>query len=223
MNPRLKGKTVEELATALLEGEGFRILERRKVIRVGESQVAEVDILAEKDGEVYAVEVKSGRISVTDVRQAFTNARLLGYKPLIVCRGFTDKAAEATAKALGVEVKVFPDFYFFASPEELYRIIERAVYKVITDLSSARIEEIDLEALEVLKSIAFSRSWEEAAQKLEVKEEEFKRILGRLRRKGLITVRGDYDKVRAQALFLLSEFTLIRLLEFLTLEDVKGL
>ena len=83
MNPRLKGKTVEELATALLEGEGFRILERRKVIRVGESQVAEVDILAEKDGEVYAVEVKSGRISVTDVRQAFTNARLLGYKPLI--------------------------------------------------------------------------------------------------------------------------------------------
>ncbi|HDJ97324.1 MAG TPA: endonuclease, partial [Thermofilum sp.] len=75
------GLLVEDLAEGLLVRLGYVIKERRKKIVFEGVEVAEIDYLAEKEGEKYIVEVKAGRISVNDVRQVYTNSVLVNARP----------------------------------------------------------------------------------------------------------------------------------------------
>ncbi|MGP1451067.1 MAG: YraN family protein [Wolinella sp.] len=52
---RAKGDVAEEIGAKFLEGLGFKILERNLYTKFGE-----VDIIAQKDGVIHFVEVKSG-------------------------------------------------------------------------------------------------------------------------------------------------------------------
>ncbi|RLE92087.1 MAG: hypothetical protein DRN04_11290, partial [Thermoprotei archaeon] len=67
MKPKIKGISIENIAEEVLTRRGYRIVGKRYRIKVEGVDIAEVDILAEKDGERYAVEVKAGRVSVTDL------------------------------------------------------------------------------------------------------------------------------------------------------------
>ena len=51
---------------------------RYRIYRNG-VEVGEIDILAvDGNGNTYAVEVKAGKIDISGVRQAYTNAKLIG-------------------------------------------------------------------------------------------------------------------------------------------------
>jgi len=55
--PKIFGDASEDLATAFLEQEGFVVVERNYFAR----KLGEIDIIAQKDGVLHFIEVKSGR------------------------------------------------------------------------------------------------------------------------------------------------------------------
>lgn len=66
------------------------VLQESVPVMVGDSQVGEADLLVEDATGLHAVEVKAGKASVSDVRQAKINAEPLGAAPLVIARGFSD-------------------------------------------------------------------------------------------------------------------------------------
>ena len=55
--PKIFGDASEDLATAFLEQEGFVVIERNYFAR----KLGEIDIIAQRDGVLHFIEVKSGR------------------------------------------------------------------------------------------------------------------------------------------------------------------
>lgn len=121
---------------------------RFKVYRNG-VEVGEVDIVAtDEKGDIYAIEVKAGRVDISGIRQAYINARLIGAKPLVIARGYADEAARELAKELGVEVILLPD-YIFLSIDDLYTVFTNSLSRFLmilleisTKLDSKEIETI---------------------------------------------------------------------------------
>ena len=132
----MAGLAFEDIVIKYLESQGFEILRRRHRIFLNGVEVGEVDIIAERDGEVYAVEVKAGRADISAIRQAYVNATLLNAKPMIVCRGFANEEARELANRLGVEVVVLPD-YALVTLEELENLVQAAVENFVQRLVSA--------------------------------------------------------------------------------------
>ena len=203
MRPKFRGVSLENIAEEVLARRGFRIISKRYRIKVEGVDIAEVDILAEKDGERYAVEVKAGRVSVTDLRQVYANAVLLKAKPLIVCRDFSDEAARKTAELLGVEVLFLPEFLVFVTPEELVYSVKSAVKEVLLELLTPPQVELSSEDVRVLKAIAEADSFRDAAVKLGMEISELGRRVAKLRKKRVL-VGEDYSSLRLRAILLLS-------------------
>jgi len=178
-------RSSESLASWLLEDLGFSVLEFNKRISIGGLEVGEVDMVAEKDGALYAVEVKAGKADTASVKQAFVNASLLKAKPLVVARGADDKAL-ALAKELGVEVIVLPDL-LVAGSDELRSIVVEAVVDSMLWLatlltSCSRLEPGDER---VLQAIASSDTFKEAAEALGVSPEDLARRLASIKGRGV--------------------------------------
>jgi len=203
VKPKFRGVSLENIAEEVLARRGFRIISKRYRIKVEGVDIAEVDILAEKDGERYAVEVKAGRVSVTDLRQVYANAVLLKAKPLIVCRDFSDEAARKTAELLGVEVLFLPEFLVFVTPEELVYSVKSAVKEVLLELLTPPQVELSSEDVRVLKAIAEADSFRDAAVKLGMEISELGRRVAELRKKRVL-VGEDYSSLRLRAILLLS-------------------
>jgi len=194
-----RGFWTEALAFHILESLGFEIVSyRHRVVREG-VEVAEVDAIARKGGELYAVEVKSGRVSTTDVRQALANAQLVGAKPLIVARGFADKSAEVYARELGVEVVLLPDYFHFVSTEELERLVENALVEALSRLLNVSVNGLSEEELKAIKVIAVSRDASEASTRLGLDGKGFSQLISSLREKGVLSESGPFEKLRLQA------------------------
>jgi len=192
-------------AKAILRSMGFEIVGERIPIRRGGFEISDVDLMASKDGELYAVEVKSGRLDVGGVRQAYVNSLLVKAKPLVVCRGFADPSAEILAKELGVEVIVLEDL-FLSDPEELRSMIREEVRRGLMEVLPTVINppKLELIDLDVLRAIASTEGFKEAAESLKISEDDLGRELGRMRRQGKIPrwVR-DYSELREWAISLL--------------------
>ncbi len=206
-----RGALAEELAESLLSRLGYRIVDRRKRVEIAGVDVAEIDIVAEKEGDVYAVEVKAGKVSVTDIRQAFSNAALIGAKALIVCRGFSNEAARLLADKLGVRVLVLDEFLGFVSLDELSRVLERALERSLLTYMLAGLAEAEPEDEKALEALAYSRTPEEAARRLGLGIKELGRVISRLVEKGLIRQAPNYAILRAQAALALDRLRLRRL------------
>ncbi len=174
-------------ARAVLRSMGFEITGERILIRRGGFEISDVDLMASKDGEMYAVEVKSGRLDVGGVRQAYVNALLVGARPMVVCRGFADPSAEALAGELGVEVVELDDV-FLSDPEELRSLIREEVRRAMLEVlpSILRPPELESEDVEVLRAISEAMTFTEAAKILGMNEEELGRSLGKMRGLGKI-------------------------------------
>ena len=113
-----RGKRAEDVAAAILRHEGFEIVDRNYRVELEGELIAEIDIIAEKDGERYAVEVKAGTVGVDAVRQAYVAAEVTGYKPLVMGRRVRP-AAQVLADRLGVEVREFSEFVEVEPVDEL--------------------------------------------------------------------------------------------------------
>jgi len=178
------GYKIEEIASYILEMLGYQILDRRRRIVKDEEEIGEVDIIAKRNGEMYAVEVKSGTISVSDIRQAYMNALFLGFKPLIIGRGISDEAAAITARELGVKYILLPE-YILMRLTDLKELIERILLKFIyiyESIDSSLYREDDIKVLEI---IASTSDISMAAKKLGIGVKNLGKKISAMRRRGL--------------------------------------
>ncbi len=195
----------EKIALRLLEEKGFRVVEVRRKISIDGVDVGEVDaVVIDDKGERYAVEIKAGRIDVHGIRQAVVNAMILGAKPLIVCKGYADDAAEALAKKLNVTVITYEDV-FLVDSEELEFIVETATLEALSEVlelmfsPNIRIKPGDIEKL---RAIAYSSDIFEAAKTLSTTPKELALFIKELRTISKIAKRG-WRGVQLVALLLL--------------------
>jgi len=178
------GYKIEEIASYILEMLGYQILDRRRRIVKDEEEIGEVDIIAKRNGEMYAVEVKSGTISVSDIRQAYMNALFLGFKPLIIGRGISDEAAAITARELGVKYILLPE-YILMRLTDLKELIERILLKFIyiyESIDSSLYREDDIKVLETIVSTSDISM---AAKKLGIGVKNLGKKISAMRRRGL--------------------------------------
>ena len=210
MKPSRRWTASERIAARLLEERGFQVLEFHKRIRIEGVDVGEVDIVARgPDGELYAVEVKAGKVNVQGVRQAYANAKLLNAKPLIVCKGFSDEAAEKTAKALGVEVVTLEDI-FLVDPEELEDIIYQSVMDAIAETVKLLLSpdvRIKPEHIPILKALTEEPSIDDAARRVGVNVRDVISVVEYLRRIAPLSRRG-YRMLQLAASILLIRYRL---------------
>lgn len=168
--------------------------------------VAEVDAIAEdSSGTRYAVEIKAGRLDVSGVRQAYTNAKLLGLKPLVICKGFIDDAAKATADQLGVKVIELSD-QFLVDSEELEIIVRESVENVIDDYITSLLSplpELGNEEILILKALAENPTLADAAQSLNLELTQLLEKVSLLKRKGILPRTRNYRAIRRRAKILL--------------------
>ncbi len=205
MKHKVRSLTLEILAEDILASLGYKIISRNQRIKIKGVDVAEVDIIAEKNGEKYAVEVKAGTVSVTDIRQAHTNAVVLGYKPLIVCRGYSDESARVLAEHLNIEIIKLQDFIALSTPEEVYNLFFDALVDVLLETLKPAYQlsrkEVDVE---FLKTIVEAKNLNEAAGKLGIS---VKKLVNKLKELGLAREAEhgakDFNFLRLQALLTL--------------------
>ncbi|WP_456482784.1 YraN family protein [Methanopyrus sp.] len=131
-----RGKSAEEIAASILRKEGFEVVARNYRVELEDELVAEIDIVAEKDGERYAVEVKAGTVGVDAVRQAYVASEITGYRPLVMGRR-VHPSAEALAKHLGVEVREFSEFVEVEPVDELAAVVSDSLQDRVLKLFSA--------------------------------------------------------------------------------------
>ena len=180
-------RSSERIAARILEEAGFRILEEHKRVMINGVEVGEIDLVAEKEGQRYAVEVKAGRLDVGGVRQAHVNAELIGAKPLAICKGFSDSAAEALAQELGVEVLRLSEL-FVIDQEELETLMREVIEDVVEDLVSYLTSEVKPTEgdAKVLRTIVETSDILEAAGKLGMDVGDLARTIEGLRSRGVL-------------------------------------
>ncbi|WP_243678977.1 restriction endonuclease [Vulcanisaeta distributa] len=130
------GVRFEDYVAELLSRLGLRVLGRRVKVTVnGGVEVGEVDIVAEdSSGNKYAIEVKSGKVDVSAIRQAYVNAKVLNAKPLIVARGFSNDSSKALADELGGVSVINLEEAVVLTIDELRTVIENVIYEAVGDL-----------------------------------------------------------------------------------------
>lgn len=198
-----KGLTAEDVAASLLENLGYSILERRRQVVVGGVKIAEIDLIAkDPDGNVFAVEVKSGKASVTDVRQVYSNSKLIGAKPLLICRGFSDSSAISLAGEFDVRYLLLPEYYLFTL-EDFKEIAKELVYDILTLYFSLKVENVAEDDERIIEVITSSREFSEAARRLGFSEEELGKRISEL---GFFKFSddGSFKYLRLQAFLILS-------------------
>ncbi|BAN90932.1 YraN family protein [Aeropyrum camini] len=202
MAGRRAWRNSEEIAARILERSGFRVLDFHVPIEEGGVEVGEIDIVAEKGGQKYSVEVKAGMADINAVRQAYVNSLVSGMKPMIIARG-ADEGARRLAEKLGVELIVLPDVVV-SSTDDLKEIVEEAVDHAIISLLEPLLhcETLDSSDLAILEAISRARSFREAAERLGVGVEELASSVERLKKAGVLP-KSSYKRMRAAAFIVL--------------------
>ena len=194
-----RGLLSEELAKLILEGLGYTIEKLRHKVVIEGNEVAEIDIIAiDPHGTRYGVEVKSGEISISDVRQAYVSARLANLKPMIMGKGFSNEASAKLAQELDVKVLLLPD-YVMLTPEELCDVISKSVVSVIEEFFRPPPKLSD-EEVRLLRALASSSSFTELSKRLNIDERTLGLLIRSLKNKGVLpkSLKG-YDILRARA------------------------
>lgn len=173
----------------MLESKGYEIIATNYKINSKGENIAEIDIIAEKDGEIYAIEVKSGKASLTSIRQAYANAQLAGYKPMIICKK-SDEATKEAASKLGVEIMEFSEYHLLLEPEELESIVKKCMEEVLEEYGFIPHLYLNDEIYKILKAVAEAKDFSEAAKILGISQEEMASKIAKLSRKGIFPPRS---------------------------------
>jgi len=189
---KVKGLSSERIAKRLLESRGFHVLSTKYVIIEEEEKVAEVDIVVEdSNGERYAVEVKAGKGDVNSIRQTYANAKLCGYKPMLICKGYSDDAARKAALKLDVKVVELSEYYLLLEPEELESIIKKCVEEVFeTHGFLPYSAEVDDKDRAILKAISTAKGFDEAAEQININRKELGKKIDDLTTRGILPKRS---------------------------------
>lgn len=206
ISQKRRWRSSEEIAIKFLEENGFRVIDRNVKVVINGIEVGEVDAIVEDNfGEKYVVEVKAGSVDVNGIRQVYVNSQLVGYKPIIVAKGFADEAAEALANRLSVKTYLLSD-QFIVDAEELETIVYSAVWRVIEKILDTLNLNIDLhgEDEELLNIVAQSRTVKDFADKLGSTIEEAIEKIKKLQDKGVLSKdTKNYQELRLEAKLIL--------------------
>ncbi len=202
ISAKRKWRSSERIALSFLEELGYRIIDTHVRIKQHGFEIAEIDaIVDDENGNRYAVEIKAGRIDVNGVRQAYVNAVVAGYKPLVVAKGYADDSARELADKLGVKVIQLSD-YFLIEAEELENIIRDTITNTLADFLTiiAEDKQIPPEDLRLLEQIVASPTMKDLSEKLDLQIRDVVREIKRLQNKGTIPKNAkSYGKVRLYA------------------------
>ncbi len=217
---KVKGRSSERIARGILERLGYEILETNKAVIVDQSEAFEVDILARSpEGEKYCVEVKAGRAGVSDVRKVYADSKVLGLKPMLVCKGFADEAAEAVAKKLGVKMIELSEYYVLLEPEELEVIVRAAIMDILREYGFYPLppwEAIGEDDWKVIEVISKAKTFEDAAKILNLRVEDLGRKIGALRDAGIFPHTGqDFSELKRHSQQIIQRYSLVRRLELI--------
>lgn len=214
ISQRRRWRSSEEIAVKVLEEHGFKIIDRGTKIVLNGIEVGEVDAIVEDpSGERYAVEIKAGSIDINGIRQAYVNSQLLGYKPLIVAKGYADESAETLASKLGVKTVLLSD-QFIIDAEELEIIVETGFWHVIENILDMMIMDRELEKddEEILYAISVSKTVKELAEYLNATIEEALDRVKKLQEKNILNRdTKNYQELRLQAKLILLNHKLNKL------------
>lgn len=215
---KVRGRSSERIARGVLERLGYSILDTNKKIIVDETEAFEVDILAlSPKEEKCCAEVKAGSASVSDIRRVFAESEILELKPLLVCKGFANEAAEAVARELNVEVVRLSEYYILLEPEELEVIVRTAVQDVLDDYGFYPLpswKDIGKEDLELVERIADAEDFAEAARSLHLDTKELGQTIGKLRKKGVFPHRSqDFTALKRHSQQIIHRYALLRRLD----------
>ena len=195
----------ERIAFKVLAERGYDILDIHRKIVIDGVEISEVDAIARgPDGEIYAVEVKAGRIDLQAIRQAYSNAMLIGAKPLIVGKGFADDAARTAADRLGIKAIELEDL-FIVDPEELEEVVEAALVNALVGVLKLVLDPtvtVKPDNIDIIKTVAGSDSLVDAASKLGVQVRDVIEVIKWLREISPLA-RTGWDGVRLTANLLL--------------------
>ncbi|HEC76597.1 MAG TPA: hypothetical protein ENI33_05000 [Thermoplasmatales archaeon] len=209
MKTRKRGISAERIARRMLESKGFSIVETNYKINSKGENIAEIDIIAEKNGEKYAVEVKSGKASLTSVRQAYANAKLAGYKPLLICKK-SDNAIKEASKKLNVEIMEISEYYLLLEPEELESIVKKCMEDVMEEYGFLPSLNIDKGTYKFFKGIANSQDFENAKKILKMNDKEFRNKISQLKKQGLLPSRSlSFDNLKKFCISILARNEII--------------
>ncbi len=184
-----RGLSAERIAKRMLSSRGYAIVALNHRIDSGGENIAEIDILAEKDGDMYAIEVKSGRANLTAVRQIYANAKLGGYKPLLICKK-SDESTREAAKQLGVKIMEFSEYHLLLEPEELEIIVKECMEEVMEEYGFLPYAQLKKNDKKVLTAIASARDFAHAADMLKLDSDTLGKKLSFLSRKGILPSRS---------------------------------
>ena len=185
-----KGLSAERIAKRMLSSKGYNIVALNHKIDAGGENIAEIDILAEKDGNMYAIEVKSGRANLSSIRQAYANAKLAGYKPLLICKK-ADEATKQAAKQLGVKIMEFSEYHLLLEPEELESIVKECMEEVMEEYGFLPYAmQLKKNEKKILKAIAEAKDFAHAAEMLKMDSDSLGKKLSSLSKKGVLPSRS---------------------------------
>ncbi|MEM0162467.1 MAG: hypothetical protein QXO62_05335, partial [Thermoproteota archaeon] len=159
-------------------------------------------------------EVKSGKASVTDIRQVFSNSKLINAKPLLICKGFSDSSAISLASELGISYLLLPEYYLFTF-EDFKEIAKEIIYEVLSIYLSLEVNSISEEDKKIVDAIANSNTFTEAALKLNTSEENLRRAIVN---SGIFNLKEkfNFSYLRLQALIIIKKLN-----EFKRFENIE--
>jgi len=189
---KIKGLSAERIATRLLESRGFTIVSTNYDIMEDDEKVAEIDIIAkDADDTLFAVEVKAGNGDVNAIRQTYGNAKLSGYKPMLICKGFSDDSARHAAEKLNVAVVELSEYHLLLEPEELENIVKKCVEEVFETHGflpyTVELQEKDKELLQLIST---SNRFKDVATTLDISEKTLGRRIQDLTKRGILPKRS---------------------------------
>lgn len=208
----------------MLESRGFSIIATNYRITSKGERIAEIDIVAEKDNETYAIEVKSGKANLTSIRQIYANARLAGYKPILICKK-SDVATREAAGKLGVELLEFSEYHLLLEPEELEAIVKKCMEEVVEAYGLLPSPPLDDASLEVLRALRRAEDFSHAAAALGVDEKELGRTLSELSKRGILPSRSlSFKDLKKYCMSVLARHEMLTKLEKIErdIEELKN-
>jgi predicted RecB family endonuclease len=206
---RRKGASSERIARYILEQIfNFEIVETSKEILLNGLQISEADMIAEDpDGQLYLVEVKAGYADVGSLQQVYANSQLISssevkYKPMVICKGFSNEAAKKMAEELNIKAIRLSDMFMILGPEELEVIVREAV-KEIFDAYGLRpilLDEMTEIEQKLLEAIVNASSFEDVIKNINMPETLIGKMLGQLRKKGVLPIgSGNFETLKRRA------------------------
>ncbi|MFP3227883.1 MAG: restriction endonuclease [Caldisphaera sp.] len=186
-------RSSESIAANLLQQMGYKVVEMHKKVTINNIEISDVDIVAEKNGIKYAVEVKAGPADVSSIRQIYVNSKLLNMVPMIISRGLADEKAEELAKELNV-IFISVSDQVLTNLDEIYASVKEALVDFLDDffkfLTKCKI--IDEKDLKIISSIAVSEDLIEAAKNSNMSIEDFTKAFSSLHNRGILPS-GKYE------------------------------